>query len=179
MQACSVSQYDLKKLAQILVLREQLVYAESMDSDNTIRLCGPFLVADSSGRHWLANSIRIFDEGYSIIDVYIDFSSNIDEAALHADPVVIGQIVKRLRELGYEGADFVGADPGLQEDNVLVLEAPESFSTFVTRFGWRNLAEDYPDAFEEADNGEDGGDTIVDPVTMAIYSALMQRLNVR
>lgn len=139
-----------------------------------IRLSGPFPVTDSLGRTWQFNGIRIFDEGYSIIDVYIDFDAPAEDDTFHEDPIVIRQILSRLRFLGYVGPDFGLGDPGLQDDRLIVLEAPEAFSRFAASEGWRNLADEYADGVDDISAG---GDITIDPVSHAMFSALMQRMS--
>src|SRR4051794_32595379 len=121
-----------------------------MDNENLIQLSGPFSVVDSSGRAWDLNGIWIFDEGYGIIDVYVDFMSSMEDEALYDDAVLIKQILSKLRALGYVGPDFGHGDLGLQDERQIVLEAPEEFSHFAASKGWRNLAEEYADDHEEA-----------------------------
>ncbi len=113
------------------------------DTNNAdIQLSGPFKAKDANGREYEIEAIRIFDEGYGIIDVYVDFSSAV-EAGLYRDNTLVGHIVARLRSLGYVGPDFSHSDPGLQERKCIVLEAPEQFCTFAKRHGWKNLAEEF------------------------------------
>jgi hypothetical protein len=121
-----------------------LVYAETMTTDTDIILSGPFSVTDGSGRPHEVKAIRIFDEGYGIIDVYVDFSKPIDND-LYKDQKLVQQVIARLRTLGYVGPDFSHSDPGLQDSKVIVLEAPEEFSEFAKKKGWRNLAEEFDD----------------------------------
>ncbi|CAN5847867.1 hypothetical protein BH11PSE12_BH11PSE12_10320 [soil metagenome] len=115
-----------------------------MTTDTDIQLSGPFKATDSSGATHEVKAIRIFDEGYGIIDVYVDFSAPI-ENGLYNDKVLLGQIMTKLRSLGYVGPDFGHSDLGLQERNLIVLEAPEEFCAFATRHGWKNLAEEFDD----------------------------------
>lgn len=147
-----------------------------MDSENIIQLSGPFSITDSLGRTWELNGIRIFDEGYGIIDVYVDFMSSMDDEPLYEDPLVVRQILSRLRALGYTGPDFGHGDLGLQDDTLIVLEAPEEFARFAASKGWRNLAEEYAD-----DHGEmsSSGDIITDPVSYELFFALMRKLGVK
>ncbi|QBI01956.1 hypothetical protein OU994_15690 [Pseudoduganella sp. SL102] len=112
-----------------------------MTTDSDIELSGPFQAADSSGRTHEVKAIRIFDEGYGIIDVYVDFAKPLDGG--HKDAALLRQIVERLRALGYKGPDFGLSDPGLQESKLIVLEAPEEFATFAKSRGWKNLAEEF------------------------------------
>jgi hypothetical protein len=116
-------------------------YAGAMSTDTDITLSGPFKATDSSGQERDIKAIRIFDEGYGIIDVYVDFARPLDGA--HKDNVLLRQIVERLRSLGYRGPDFGLGDSGLQESKLIVLEAPEEFSAFAKKHGWKNLAEDF------------------------------------
>ena len=121
-----------------------MVYARNMENDTDITLCGPFKATDGSGRAHDIKAIRIFDEGYGVIDVYIDFSAAIDAKA-YKDQVLIGQIMTRLHSLGYAGPDFGHGDLGLQDKKLIVLEAPEEFNAFAASKGWKNLAEEFED----------------------------------
>ena len=113
-----------------------------MTTDTDIELSGPFKASDSTGRSHDVKAIRIFDEGYGIIDVYVDFAAPIDPG-LYKDDVLVKQIIDRLRALGYKGPDFGHSDPGLQERKLIVLEAPEEFAAFAKSRGWKNLAEEF------------------------------------
>ncbi|HEY4542406.1 MAG TPA: hypothetical protein VIG66_08540 [Noviherbaspirillum sp.] len=163
-----------------------------MDNENVISLCGPFRVVDSLGRTWQVQGMRIYDEGYGMVDVYVDLDASLDsagsaeEAGLHADAQVLAQLMTKLHQLGYEGPDFGLGDSGLQDENLIVLEAPEAFCVFAARRGWKNLAEQYaegeqpggeevPLAAEPAD-GPDAPDALADPAARAVYAALLQRL---
>jgi hypothetical protein len=107
-----------------------------------LELSGPFKASDSTGRSHDVKAIRIFDEGYGIIDVYVDFAAPID-GGLYKDSVLVKQIIDRLRALGYKGPDFGHSDPGLQDRKLIVLEAPEEFAAFAKSRGWKNLAEEF------------------------------------
>lgn len=120
------------------------MYAATMTTDTDIQLSGPFKATDGSGRNHDIKGIRIFDEGYGIIDVYVDFSAPI-EGALYQDKTLVGQILARLRSLGYVGPDFGHGDLGLQDKKLIVLEAPEEFNAFAASKGWKNLAEEFDD----------------------------------
>ena len=113
-----------------------------MTTDTDIELSGPFKAIDSTGRSHDVKAIRIFDEGYGIIDVYVDFASQLD-AGLYKDSVLVKAIIDRLRGLGYKGPDFGHSDPGLQDRKLIVLEAPEEFAPFAKARGWKNLAEEF------------------------------------
>ena len=113
-----------------------------MTTDSDIELSGPFQVKDGAGTTLDVKAIRIFDEGYGIIDVYVDFKAKLETGA-YKDAVLVRQIVERLRALGYKGPDFGHSDPGLQESSLIVLEAPEEFTEFAKSRGWKNLAEDF------------------------------------
>ena len=117
-------------------------YAFTMTTDTDIELSGAFQANDSNGRTLDVKSIRIFDEGYGIIDVYVDFKAQLDPGA-YKDTVLTKQLVERLRTLGYKGPDFGHSDPGLQESKTIVLEAPEEFAAFAKSRGWKNLAEEF------------------------------------
>jgi hypothetical protein len=71
-----------------------------MTTDTDIELSGPFKASDSTGRSHDVKAIRIFDEGYGIIDVYVDFAKPID-GGLYKDSVLVKAIIERLRGLGY------------------------------------------------------------------------------
>jgi hypothetical protein len=115
-----------------------------MTTDSDIELSGPFKASDSTGRSHDVKAIRIFDEGYGIIDVYVDFANPVD-GGLYKDSVLVRQIIDRLRALGYKGPDFGHSDPGLQDRKLIVLEAPEEFAPFAKSRGWKNLAEEFDD----------------------------------
>jgi len=115
-----------------------------MTNDTDIALSGPFKAIDSTGRSHDVKGIRIFDEGYGIIDVYVDFAATID-GGLYKDKVLAKAVIDHLRTLGYKGPDFGPSDPGLQESKVIVLEAPEEFAPFAKSRGWKNLAEEFDD----------------------------------
>jgi len=115
-----------------------------MTTDTDIALSGPFKAIDSTGRSHDVKGIRIFDEGYGIIDVYVDFAATID-GGLYKDKILAKAIIDHLRTLGYKGPDFGPSDPGLQESKVIVLEAPEEFAPFAKSRGWKNLAEEFDD----------------------------------
>ena len=121
-----------------------LVYAEAMTTDTDIQLSGPFKAVDSSGRSHDVKAIRIYDEGYGIIDVFVDFAKPV-EAGAYKDKALVKQIIDRLRALGYVGPDFAHSDPGLQDSKLIVLEAPEEFNAFAASKGWKNLAEEFDD----------------------------------
>jgi hypothetical protein len=120
------------------------VYAATMTTDTDIQLSGPFKASDSTGRSHDIKAIRIFDEGYGIIDVYVDFAAPVD-GGLYKDQVLVRAIIDRLRTLGYKGPDFGHSDPGLQDRKLIVLEAPEEFAPFAKSKGWKNLAEEFDD----------------------------------
>lgn len=138
-----------------------------MNSETDIQLSGPFKATDASGNSRDIKAIRIFDEGYGIIDVYVDFGSSIGDEGLYEDKVLIAQILARLRALGYVGPDFGHGDLGLQDDKVIVLEAPEEFNAFAARKGWKNLAEEFAE--------DDESDASPDPVAASQLDALMNK----
>jgi hypothetical protein len=113
-----------------------------MTTDTDIQLSGPFKATDGAGRSHDIKGIRIFDEGYGIIDVYVDFAAAIDNT-LYQDKTLVGQILARLRSAGYVGPDFGHGDLGLQDRKLIVLEAPEAFNAFAASKGWKNLAEEF------------------------------------
>jgi hypothetical protein len=113
-----------------------------MTTDSDIQLSGPFQAKDGNGRTLDVKAIRIFDEGYGIIDVYVEFAAKLDPGA-YKDDVLVRALVERLRAVGYKGPDFGHSDPGLQESKLIVLEAPEEFTALAKSKGWKNLAEDF------------------------------------
>lgn len=141
-----------------------------MNSENIIQLSGPFRVFDSSGRSRGIEAIRIFDEGYGIVDVYVHFTESMDDEPLFEDEWVIKQIISRLRFLGYAGPDFSHGDLGLQDDKLIVLEAAEEFGSFASSKGWKNLAEEYLD---------DETHMAVDSRSFGLFSALMRKLQAK
>jgi hypothetical protein len=126
-----------------------------MKNDHDIELSGPFKIVDATGGAHDVSGIRIFDEGYGIIDVYVDFADDIGELHLYDDAAVIRQILAQLRGLGYQGPDFGHADLGLQDDKLVVLEAPEEFNGFAAGKGWKNLAAEFDDDDDELAAGAD------------------------
>lgn len=116
-----------------------------MNNETDIELCGRFTVKDSSGNARDIEAIRIFDEGYGIIDVYVHMVHSMEDDRLYEDTVLIGQIMARLHQLGYVGPDFGHGDLGLQDDKLIVLEASEAFNAFAASRGWKNLAEEFAD----------------------------------
>lgn len=143
-----------------------------MNNETDIELCGPFTVKDSSDNPRDIAAIRIFDEGYGIIDVYVHMVRSMGDDRLYEDTVLIAQIMVRLHQLGYVGPDFSHGDLGLQDDKLIVLEAPEAFNAFAASRGWKNLAEEF---------AEDEADTAVDPnqpagaASTALLDALMRK----
>jgi hypothetical protein len=121
-----------------------------MNSETDIQLSGPFDVTDASGRRHGIKAIRIFDEGYGIIDVYVDFISTVGKDCLYEDSVLLAQVMNKLRQIGYTGPDFGHGDLGLQDDKLIVLEAPEEFNVFAASKGWKNLADEFADDHDES-----------------------------
>ena len=143
-----------------------------MNNETDIELCGPFTVKDASGNSRAIEAIRIFDEGYGIIDVYVHMQEPMYEDRLYEDTVLIAQIMARLHQLGYDGPDFGHGDLGLQDDKLIVLEAPEAFNAFAARRGWKNLAEEF--AEDEPDGLADGPPPGATAST-ALLDALMRK----
>lgn len=120
-----------------------------MNNDTDIQLSGPFKVTDGSGKAHDVKGVRIFDEGYGVIDVYVDFAAPLGNPRLYKDTALHTQVVARLRQLGYKGPDFGHGDPALQGGRLIVMEAPEEFNAFAASKGWKDLAAEF---------GDDGGD---------------------
>ena len=114
-----------------------------MNKDTDIQLSGPFKATDSANRAHEAKAIRIFDEGYGAIDVYVDFKAPI--SGLHKDKALIGAVTAQLRSVGYQGPELAAGDPVLQESRLLVLEAPDEFNAFAVGKGWKDLSEEFGD----------------------------------
>ena len=114
-----------------------------MNDDTQLTLCGPFTAKDSSGQVRGISAIRIFDEGYGVIDVHVNLRHPMEGDELFNDLILIRQISAHLRTLGYLGPDLKVGDAGLQEEQVIVLEAPEEFNVFAQRHGWKDLAAEY------------------------------------
>lgn len=121
----------------------RMVYACAMNQDTDIQLSGPFKATDSAGRAHDIKAIRIFDEGYGAIDVYVDFAKPI--AGQHKDAALIAAVTAQLRTTGYKGAALTPGDPVLQENRLMVLESPDEFTTYAASKGWKDLAEDFGD----------------------------------
>ncbi|MBI1890533.1 MAG: hypothetical protein HYS18_07805 [Burkholderiales bacterium] len=147
-----------------------------MHEENTILLSGPFDITDSLGRVWKIDAIRIFDEGYGIFDIYVDFAVSMDDEPLVEDTRVISQILARLRSLGYAGPDFGVGDPDLQDKKMIVLEAPEAFGPFAASKGWKNLAEEYA---TEHEGPSELQAEVNDPAARAVFDAFMRKLRRR
>ncbi|MES2934390.1 MAG: hypothetical protein V4805_12985 [Pseudomonadota bacterium] len=141
-----------------------------MNKETDIQLSGPFSITDGMGQPWKIKAIRIFDEGYGIIDVYIDLATSMRDERLYEDPVVIRQILARLRALGYAGPDFGHGDLGLQDDKLIVLEAPEAFNAFAASKGWKNLAEEFAEEFND-----DSAELAADPASSSQLDALIRK----
>lgn len=124
-----------------------------MKNDTDIELCGAFTVRDCSGNARDIEAIRIFDEGYGIIDVYVHMVASMEDDRLYEDAVLIGQIMARLHQLGYVGPDFGHGDLGLQDDKLIVLEAPEAFNAFAASRGWKDLADEFAEDEPETASG--------------------------
>jgi len=114
-----------------------------MNNDTDIQLSGPFKATDGAGRSLDIKAIRIFDEGYGVIDVYVDFAAPLDGA--HKDKKLIAEISARLRTLGYAGPDLTPGDPVVQEKKLMVLDTPDEFLPFAVRKGWKDLASEFDD----------------------------------
>jgi hypothetical protein len=112
-----------------------------MNQDTDIHLSGPFKATDGSGRAHDAKAIRIFDEGYGAIEVYVDFKAPI--SGLHKDQALIASIVTQLRSVGYKGPALTAGDSVLQESRLLVLDTPDEFTAFAVSKGWKDLSEDF------------------------------------
>lgn len=120
----------------------QMVYAARMTQDTDIQLSGPFKAVDGNGRAVDIKSIRIFDEGYGVIDLYVDLAAPASDG-LHKDHKLIAEIAARLRALGYSGPDFTPGDPVIQEKRLIVLDTPDEFLPFAVRKGFKDLSSEF------------------------------------
>jgi hypothetical protein len=141
-----------------------------MNNETDIELSGPFSAKDSSGNSRDITAIRIFDEGYGIIDVYVHMAVSMHDDRLYEDQILIGQIMARLRILGYQGPAFGHGDLGLQDDKLIVLEAPEAFNAFAEKHGWKNLAEEFADDDTASLDGQSN-----DGASATLLDALMHK----
>ena len=114
-----------------------------MKNETDIELCGAFTVRDASGNARDIEAIRIFDEGYGIIDVYVHMVVSMEGDRLYLDKVLVAQVMAKLHQIGYVGPDFSHGDLGLQDEKLIVLEAPEAFNAFAASRGWKDLAEEF------------------------------------
>ena len=145
-----------------------------MNNETNIQLSGPFSVRDDSGNTREIEAIRIFDEGYGIIDVYVHMTNAMHGDRLYEDEMVVGQIMARLHQLGYAGPDFGHGDLGLQDDKLIVLEAPEAFNAFAAKHGWKNLAEEFADddaTLSENPSDEAASGTLLDALMRKFKAA--------
>ena len=119
-----------------------------MSDDTQLTLCGPFTAKDSSGIVREISAVRIFDEGYGVIDVHVELRHPTEGDPLHDDAGLIRHISAHLRSLGYVGPDLKAGDAGLQEDQLIVFEAPEEFNGFAEKYGWKDLAAEFDEEYE-------------------------------
>lgn len=115
-----------------------------MTQDTDIQLSGPFKVVDGNGRTVDIKSIRIFDEGYGVIDLYVDLAAPATDG-LHKDKKLIAEIGAHLRTMGYSGPDLAPGDPVIQEKRLIVLDTPDEFLAFAVRKGFKDLTSDFDD----------------------------------
>lgn len=113
-----------------------------MNQDTDIQLSGPFKTTDGSGRPVDIKSIRIFDEGYGVIDLYVDLAAPAPDG-LHRDKTLIAGISAHLRTLGYAGPDLTAGDPVIQEKRLIVLDTPDEFLPFAVRKGFKDLSSEF------------------------------------
>ncbi len=113
-----------------------------MNQDTDIQLSGPFKATDGSGRAVDIKSLRIFDEGYGVVDLYVDLAKPAADG-LHRDKKLIADISAHLRTLGYSGPDLAPGDPVIQEKRLIVLDTPEAFLPFAVRKGFKDLAAEF------------------------------------
>ena len=121
-----------------------------MNDDIQLTLSGPFSAKDSSGQVREISAINIVDESYGVIDVHVNLRHPMEGDPLFNDLQLIRHISAHLRTLGYVGPDLKVGDAGLQDDQVIVLEAPEEFNAFAERHGWKDLAAEFDDDLDDA-----------------------------
>jgi hypothetical protein len=115
-----------------------------MNQDTDIQLSGPFKATDSGGRAVDIKSIRIFNEGYGVIDLHVDLAAPATDG-LHRDQKLIAEISAHLRTLGYSGPDLTAGDPVVQERRLIVLDTPDEFLSFAVRKGFKDLTSEFDD----------------------------------
>jgi len=115
-----------------------------MNQDTDIQLSGPFKASDGSGRSVEIKSLRIFDEGYGVVDLYADLAAPATDG-LHRDAKFISEISAHLRSLGYKGPDLSAGDPVIQERRLLVLDTPDEFLPFAVKNGFKDLTSEFDD----------------------------------
>jgi hypothetical protein len=115
-----------------------------MNQDTDIQLSGPFKATDAGGRAIDVKSIRIFDEGYGVIDLYVDLAAPASDG-LHRDKKLIAEISAHLRTLGYKGPDLSAGDPVIQEKRLIVLDTPDEFLPFAVSKGFKDLTSEFDD----------------------------------
>ncbi|MGW8392671.1 hypothetical protein [Pseudoduganella sp. HUAS MS19] len=113
-----------------------------MNQDTDIQLSGPFKAMDGSGRAVDIQSLRIFDEGYGVVDLYVDLAVPASDG-LHKDQKLIADIGTRLRALGYHGPDLTPGDPVIQEKRLIVLDTPDEFLPFAVGMGFKDLSSEF------------------------------------
>lgn len=113
-----------------------------MNQDTDIQLSGPFKATDSAGRAIDIKALRIFDEGYGVIDLYVDLAAPAADGQ-HKDKKLIANISAHLRTLGYAGPDLTAGDPVVQEKKLAVLDTPDEFLPFAVRKGWKDLTSEF------------------------------------
>jgi hypothetical protein len=115
-----------------------------MNHDTDIQLSGAFKATDGNGSAIDIKSIRIFDEGYGVIDLYVDLAAPAGPG-LHKDKKLIADISARLRTLGYKGPDLSAGDPVIQEKRLIVLDTPDEFLPFAVSKGFKDLTSEFED----------------------------------
>lgn len=119
-----------------------MVYAAGMTQDTDIQLSGPFKAIDGNGRAIDIKSLRIFDEGYGVVDLYVDLAAPATDG-LHKDHQLIAEIGARLRAIGYNGPDLKPGDPVIQEKRLIVLDTPDEFLPFAVHKGFKDLSSEF------------------------------------
>ena len=115
-----------------------------MTQNTDIQLSGPLKATDGSGRAIDIKSIRIFDEGYGVVELYVDLKAPAPDG-LHRDKKLIAEISAHLRTLGYKGPDLSAGDPVIQEKRLIVLDTPDEFLPFAVGKGFKDLTSEFDD----------------------------------
>jgi hypothetical protein len=117
------------------------------DPDQIV-LSGPLAIANKDGLQIHVKQIAIDKTSYiPDVWVFLDWEKSIREnkgldkdtrrnMTLWDDDVFLSGVLKRLRDIGYEGPDFGRAELGAQGNDVVCMEPEHQFCDFVMTKGW-------------------------------------------